>query len=233
MTDSVVRGAMDVDLGIRTAGPYSRGAAFMIDLFIAGMAAFLVVVVGGVAYYVAADLGTDPSVLIPFFAGLFLFTTLLIASLLAIMNMVFGAGSSPGKKFLGLQVTYTDGTPISAGLSGLRGATSYFEATFTVGIGPLLSMLASPKQQRIFDRAFDTMVVALPDEVPAVVWPPAFPGDLASIVSEYFAAEPTLRTQDKREVAQELVNLLMARVPSVLAPGNDPILRLRETFFPQ
>jgi uncharacterized RDD family membrane protein YckC len=98
---------------------------------------------------------------------------------------VFFRGQSPGKKFLGIRVVRSDGSPVDPGSSLLRNLLRFidnFEGFFITG---LLSMVASPAFRRLGDWAAGTLVIhtwqsQAPDRREPMTWlagiPPAVPG---------------------------------------------------------
>jgi uncharacterized RDD family membrane protein YckC len=72
---------------------------------------------------------------------------------------VFFRGQSPGKKFLGIRVVRSDGSPVDPGSSLLRNLLRFvdnFEGLFIVGF---ISMIASPAFRRVGDWTAGTLVI--------------------------------------------------------------------------
>jgi len=134
-----------VDIHLRVAGIWPRSVAWVIDLLIRGVIYIL--------------LGFLAGVLGDFGSGLMLIGFFFMEWFYPVLFEVLNKGMTPGKKFLGIQVLNSDGTPVGWSPSMLRNIlrTVDFLPLF-YGLG-FISMLMNDRFQRIGDLAADTIVV--------------------------------------------------------------------------
>ena len=72
---------------------------------------------------------------------------------------VFFRGQSPGKRFMGIQVTCGDGSPVNPGASFLRNLLRFADTFMFLYSIAFICMLVSPGFRRFGDLAADTLVV--------------------------------------------------------------------------
>ncbi len=143
--------AEGVEIQLRTAGPYVRVLAYLLD--------FLIRVVICIAIYLLL-------MLIGLIAGLNVMqglSMLLMFFLMFFYYIIFEAGkrgASPGKRAMGLRVVDTSGAPISWGQAFIRNILRFADGMpiFTYGFG-LFSTLMTKKFQRLGDLLANTVVV--------------------------------------------------------------------------
>lgn len=143
--------AEGVEIQLRTAGPYVRVLAYLIDLLIrAGicLVAYLLLVFVGmiIGFSVAHGL----NMLVMFFVMFFYY-------------IIFESGkrgASPGKRVMGLRVVDTSGAPISWGQAFIRNMLRFADGMpiFTYGFG-LFTALMTKRFQRLGDLLANTVVV--------------------------------------------------------------------------
>lgn len=143
--------AEGVEIQLRTAGPYVRVLAYLLDFLIRVgicLAAYLLLLFAGmiIGFTVAYGL----SMLVMFFLTFFYY-------------IVFEAGkrgASPGKRAMGLRVVDTSGAPISWGQAFIRNMLRFADGMplFSYGFG-LLSTLMTKRFQRLGDLLANTVVV--------------------------------------------------------------------------
>ncbi|MEM9057522.1 MAG: RDD family protein [Pseudomonadota bacterium] len=134
-----------VELGLKLAGPVSRGLAWSIDLVIKTT----LFSVGAVAFALVGGIG-EAAILLLMFMLLWVYNVLF---------EVLTAGATPGKKLLGLRVVNANGTPVTWGGSILRNLVRVVDfMPLCYGFG-LVSCLLNRRFQRIGDMAADTVVV--------------------------------------------------------------------------
>jgi len=76
---------------------------------------------------------------------------------------VFWRGQSPGKRFMGIRVVRSDGSPVNPGASFLRNLLRFVDTFMSLNLIAFICMLASPAFRRIGDWAADTLVVYTAD----------------------------------------------------------------------
>lgn len=134
-----------VTLGLRVAGPFARGLAWLFDLMLIFVALFVVLLA-------ASLLGN-------FGAGLAMVLIFLVYWGYPVAFEVLRRGATPGKTILGLEVVHDDGTPVGPRASVLRNLLRFADfLPFAWGFG-LMSMLLSGSFQRLGDLAAGTVVV--------------------------------------------------------------------------
>lgn len=150
--------AEGVEIRLRTAGPYVRLLAYLLDLLIrAGIsiAAYLLLLLAGIiiGFNVAQGVG----MLVTFGLTFFYY-------------IIFEAGkrgASPGKRAMGLRVVDTSGAPISWGQAFIRNMLRFADGMpfFSYGFG-LMTILMTKRFQRLGDLLANTVVVY--DKLPKV-----------------------------------------------------------------
>ncbi|NWK53985.1 RDD family protein [Verrucomicrobiaceae bacterium N1E253] len=142
--------AEGVEIHLRTAGPYVRVLAYLLDLLIRGavclVAQLLLLLVGAI---LGAQVAQGLMLLLFFFLMFFYY-------------IVFEAGkrgASPGKRVMGLRVVDTSGAPLSYGQAFMRNMLRIADGLpFCYGFG-LLSTLLTKRFQRLGDLLANTVVV--------------------------------------------------------------------------
>jgi uncharacterized RDD family membrane protein YckC len=136
-----------VELRLHLAGVGSRFASGAIDF------AIKAAVVGVVATVAGVSLGGVPG-LIAAAAGL-LFATVLFDVLFEVRS----GGRTPGKRTLGLRVVLADGRPVGLRASSVRNVLRLVEGLPLSYVPAIVSILATPSNQRLGDLAAGTVVV--------------------------------------------------------------------------
>jgi len=72
---------------------------------------------------------------------------------------VFWRGQSPGKRFMGIRVVRSDGSPVNPGASFLRNLLRFVDTFMSLNLIAFVCMIASPAFRRIGDWVADTLVV--------------------------------------------------------------------------
>jgi uncharacterized RDD family membrane protein YckC len=139
---------------MRHAGVGIRFAAVFLDSLLLGVLGLLVGLLGGGGYAVQSEQGT--SVGIDLADGAFL-VWLLVAFAYYVATEA-GLGGSPGKLVVGLRVVDDDGCAISWGQSLVRNLIRPIDFLF-VYLVAAVAVWASPRRQRLGDRAAATFVV--------------------------------------------------------------------------
>lgn len=203
-----------VDLTLVPAGVLPRATAFLIDLLLRGV----ILAVAASAIGVLGHVGI----------GLFLLLLFLVEWFYPVLFEVLGGGATPGKRSVGLQVVEVDGRPVGLAASVIRNllrAADFLPLLFGLG---LVSMLFSPRFQRLGDLAAGTLVVWTPERLRSVDLPPApaqappSPLRLAEQKALIAFAERSPRLAPARQV--ELAELLE---PLTQARGDLAVTRLR------
>jgi uncharacterized RDD family membrane protein YckC len=168
--DSVIdiKTAENIAFTYRTAGPFRRGVAFVIDFVIRGIvflvAAILLGLVGGMAGGLFRGLGT----------AMFLLTWFATECFYGALFETFMNGQTPGKWILGVRVVTRDGQPISGMQAVLRNLFRWVDMAPPVYVyfgdmavpfnitcmTALITMSIDPRFRRLGDLAAGTMVVA-------------------------------------------------------------------------
>jgi len=196
-----------IELSVRLAGPVVRALAWGSDLCLRGAAFFAL----GVALSRLGEVGSG-ALMILWFALEWFYPTL--------FEVWFG-GATPGKKFLGLVVLQSDGTPVRLPASLIRNLLRGVDfLPFAYGFG-LLSMLINPDFQRLGDIAAGTVVAYKESaikhgSIPAAVpFPPPTPLTLREqrLVLDLAARSPLLTVERARELA--------VLIPSVSGTNNE------------
>ncbi len=123
---------------------------------------------------------------------------------------VLNNGVTPGKKLQGLRVMHDDGTPIALPASMLRNLLLWADLLPSFYLAGLVSMLLSPRFQRLGDLAAGTLVVYdAPKRADAVSYEPgkalttAVPlrQDEQSVLIDYLERSDSLTTERLSELA--------------------------------
>ena len=142
-----------VDFQFRLAGPGLRAHAWLIDMLIRAGA---IIVFGLLGLWVGWLSGEDG---LGTMAGLATIVLFVVSWFYGTVFECLMNGQTPGKRWLGLRVVRTNGTPVdvvsSTGRNFLRTA-DLLPFGYTVG---LISMLMTRRLQRLGDLFFDTMVI--------------------------------------------------------------------------
>lgn len=200
-TGHTVEAPEGVELGLRIASPIPRAVAWASDL---GMRAFIYLSLANVLFLMG-PVGQALGVLV-FFA---------LEWGWSIGFEVYGQGSTPGKRLVGLRVVRDDGTPVGWSESVLRNVTRTADfLPFGYALG-FLSCLAGEDGKRLGDRAAGTLVVhrSAPDregeiaEVPPVRPPVPLSLEEQGALIEFARRSPSWTPARRREVADHLVEL--------------------------
>ncbi|OMH39021.1 RDD family protein [Motiliproteus sp. MSK22-1] len=134
-----------VSFTLSPAGIPVRAAAFAIDLAIR----LVIMIICG---YVTSVLGEVGS-------GLLLLIWFLLEWWYPVLFEVFFQGATPGKKAMGLRVTFDDGTPVDFGASLTRNLIRAVDfLPFLYGLG-MFSMLVNKDSKRLGDLVAGTLVI--------------------------------------------------------------------------
>lgn len=142
-----VRTPEGADLALTPAGPLPRAAAWLLDMLLrAGLyliLSFLLAMLGKVGM------------------GLLLLGVFLLEWFYPVLFEAFWHGQTPGKRVMGIAVVHADGAPLSFNGSLIRNllrVADFFPFAYLTGV---ITMLISPRFQRLGDLAADTLVVHL------------------------------------------------------------------------
>jgi len=140
-----------VEIHLRTAGPYIRTLAYLLDLVIR----VTIVLLGWLVLALAEMVwGSNVS------EGLLLLMMFFIMFFYYILFEAGKRGASPGKRIMGLRVVDTSGAPISFGQAFLRNMLRFADAMPVPSYGfGLLSTLTTRRFQRLGDLLANTVVV--------------------------------------------------------------------------
>ena len=150
----------NVAFGYEVAGIGSRFLAALVDTFIL-LVVQLIVGLGSVllVYFVLRDLVGDDNALGPWLVGLFgLIGFALLWGYYIFFEMTWN-GQSPGKRWAGLRVIRTDGTPLTLTESLVRNLVrliDFLPAYYGVGV---VTMFITSQSRRLGDLAAGTLVV--------------------------------------------------------------------------
>lgn len=212
-----------VEIELALAGIGSRLSARLIDHLI--QAAIAVPVLIGLF----AVLGDD-SIEGTLATVIGILVTFLVFWAYDVLFEAFNAGRTPGKRALGLRVVGDRGEPESFSMAAVRNILRIVDEYLTVWLGALISMVRSPKTQRIGDHAAGTLVVnervratggdatvriaSLPALEAAEAWDTSMIGDEELATARRFLARREQLTPHVRtHLANELATRLRPRVP--------------------
>ena len=182
----------NVAFGYEVAGIGSRFLAALVDTFIL-LVVQLIVGLGSVllVYFVLRDLVGDDNALGPWLVGLFgLIGFALLWGYYIFFEMTWN-GQSPGKRWAGLRVIRTDGTPLTLTESLVRNLVrliDFLPAYYGVGV---VTMFITSQSRRLGDLAAGTLVVRDRASVTLeslTAAPPADPSGLGAMPSPTVAA---------------------------------------------
>lgn len=207
----------NVAFGYEVAGIGSRFLAALVDTFIL-LVVQLIVGLGSVllVYFVLRDLVGDDNALGPWLVGLFgLIGFALLWGYYIFFEMTWN-GQSPGKRWAGLRVIRTDGTPLTLTESLVRNLVrliDFLPAYYGVGV---VTMFITSQSRRLGDLAAGTLVVR----------------DRASVTLESLTAAPPAPRGGRVPAAPPADPSGLGAMPSpTLAAGlvaQWPVERLRE-----
>ena len=209
----------------RLAGPAPRSLAFLIDLM-------LLVAVAGVTLFVVSVSG-QMALLGFYLAGLFFLWWGGSAAV-----EVLGNGQTPGKRAVGIRVVSDDGLSINVSQSILRNLLRVIDVAppFMPGV---VSMIVTPRMQRLGDLAAGTIVVVdrrvtaagpprvdrgpnlAADLVPAGFSPPLA---LVEALADYVGRRRVLGPARRQEIAALAATRLAAAWGTATAGDDDALL---------
>ena len=143
--------AEGVEIRLRTAGPYVRVLAYMLDLVIrVGVAIVASILLSVIGLLAGGRVSEGLNLILIFFLTFFYY-------------IVFEAGkrgASPGKRAMGLRVVDTSGAPITWGQAFIRNMLRFADGmpVLSYGFG-LLTTLLTKRFQRLGDLLANTVVV--------------------------------------------------------------------------
>lgn len=218
-----------IDLELTLAGLGSRVAAAVIDACIRGVLYIAI-------FWVLAQLA-DLLELGTLMIAIYIPVIFLVETGYDILFETLSSGQTPGKRMNGLRVLRADGGPVELRTSAVRNILRIVDGIATGFIAGTLSVLISPKNQRLGDLAAGTVVVrdrrrpiqqaghliyrehpTLPD---FVAW------DASAVTTVEMAAvrrfldrRATLSPDHRRRIAADLASRLQAKVAG--APSGVP-----------
>lgn len=139
-------------------------------------------------------------------------------------------GQTPGKRALGLRAVREDGTSIGALASIVRNVLR--PADFLVG--PFV-MFASHKGRRLGDFAAGTVVIRedVDQGGPERTWPRGMAAEDLSLMQTWFRRQHALRPHRRELIADEILQWVTARYPSLTSPsGAQGAAALEHLFAP-
>ena len=146
----------DTSLGVQTpegiefvlypASFLIRACAWAIDCLIQGVLIFVILITAGILSWV---LGFWFSLILIFVLDWFYHTAF----------EVFNQGQSPGKRFMGIRVVRSDGSPVNPGAAFLRNLLRFADSFMFLYLIAFICMLVSPAFRRFGDWVADTLVV--------------------------------------------------------------------------
>jgi len=162
-TRVIVETPEGVDFQFVIAGPGSRAWAWAVDMLLKGAIIALlyiaIMILGLWIYWGDRTEGLFDGITSNFAEGVLLLSVFVMDWFYGSLFEAWMHGQTPGKKFAGLRVVRTNGTPIdltsAIGRNFLR-AVDMLPFLYTIG---LISMLMTRRMQRLGDLVFDTMVV--------------------------------------------------------------------------
>ncbi len=188
-----------VQLDLPVAGPFARGAAFLIDLLVRAS----LYTVFGAPLALLGDLGM----------GLLMIAIFMIEWFYPVFFEVLWRGATPGKFALGLSVVRDDGTPVGWSDSIVRNLLRAADFLPFGWLAGLTSMSLDPDFKRLGDRVAGTIVIyvdrrsgagMLPDSPPVPVPFALSPAEQRAFI-EYAERSPTWTTDRAEELAEVLM----------------------------
>jgi uncharacterized RDD family membrane protein YckC len=143
-----------VDLQVTLAGLGSRAGAAAIDTVILGV--IFVIVVIAIVLVGFGDVSDDVLVLLLGIGALIIF---IIFFGYYLLFETLNSGRTPGKSALGIRVIRLDGTPLGFGAVAIRTLLRVVDSLPVLNAAGILTILATPRNQRIGDLAAGTVVV--------------------------------------------------------------------------
>lgn len=134
-----------VELELRAAGVYARGAALLVDVLIGLVATSLVLVVCGILGSFGLGIGMIVAFLINWFYPVYF--------------EVLHQGATPGKRMYGICVVNGNGTPVAWDASLLRNLLRFADLLPTAYFFGIVMMMCDRSSRRLGDLAADTLVV--------------------------------------------------------------------------
>jgi len=135
-----------IEFALYPAGFLIRACAWIIDILFQGTLMIAVIIIAEVFTVV---LGFWFSLILIFLLDWFYHTGF----------EVFWRGQSPGKRFMGIRVVRSDGSPLNPGASFLRNLLRFADTFLFLYLIAFLCMLVSPAFRRFGDWVADTLVV--------------------------------------------------------------------------
>jgi len=143
-----------IEIELALAGLGSRLSARLIDFFFQlVIAAIVALVIGLILTGISgsSELGFGAGVGFAFFAMLFY----------DVFYEAYREGQTPGKKRLGIRVLGDGGEPVSFRAAMVRNVMRLIDEVATLFLGALVSIVRSPRNQRLGDHAAGTIVVGV------------------------------------------------------------------------
>ena len=219
-----------VDLELKLAGVGSRFTAALID--------FLIQVALLIALLVAFIIGGSLS---GFGGAAYVLLAFLVFAGYDVLFEVLNSGRTPGKQLNGIRVVRVDGSPVRFLTSAVRNALRVIDMLFFYLVG-VLSILVTPRNQRLGDLAAGTLVVrerlaevpqAPSAEAPAAPSPQGEwqSWDVGGVTAEeltavraFLARRYELTPEARRSLADELAEGFRRKVPGLDADASSESL---------
>jgi uncharacterized RDD family membrane protein YckC len=220
-----VRTPENIELSYALAGPGSRAAAYLIDIFMMFVAGQMLLNIAMAGFLVLLEaIGVESRQWVTAIAAL---ATFGFYNTYFILFECLMAGQTPGKRFLHIRVVKQGGYALRFSdtlLRNLLRAVDFLPIFYGVG---LTSLLLTRDSQRLGDLVAGTLVVyqepvetgsLIPDLPPPdtaeVAFPAAqllaVPSDLISLAAQYLRLRGELAPRPRQEVGAELVNFTRA-----------------------
>jgi uncharacterized RDD family membrane protein YckC len=154
-----------IEFALHPAGLPIRACAWAIDVAAQGVVIFIVILISEFMAIINQSISGGWFMLILIFAlNWFYYTGF----------EIFWRGQSLGKRFMGIRVVRSDGSPVNPGASFLRNLLRFADSFMFLYLIAAVCMLASPAFRRIGDWVADTIVVyTAAARVPGRFTPPA------------------------------------------------------------
>ncbi|WP_051304788.1 RDD family protein [Chitinilyticum litopenaei] len=207
-----------ITLPLTPAGPPKRALAWLVDFLLRLMA-------GGILLLLISLVGFSGEVR----TGLWLLLLFLLLWAYPVLFEVYGAGMTPGKRLVGVQVVRDNGLPIGwreGLLRNLLRAADFLPMWYGLG---LLTMLADPQFRRLGDLLAGTLVVYRPQKLKERRLPEGTPRDLPfPLKPEEQHAILDLVERAPRLPPARLLELANLAQPLTGRAGNASLERLRD-----
>jgi uncharacterized RDD family membrane protein YckC len=143
--------AEGVEIRLRIAGPMPRAGAYLVDFLIR-----VLLLLSGVILCMVTGIAFGDRVA----EGLMLLAWFLLDWLYPVLFEAGRRGATPGKRFMGLRVVQSSGSPVTFGQAVVRNFLRFIDSMplYTYAFG-IVSCLASARFQRLGDLAAGTVVV--------------------------------------------------------------------------